>query len=367
MVNLGARQIYLKLMINGVGSSPFSATTLNRPPFPTRAYTNEVIAMSRAQFARPRAEVEAEIKKWHEPIPEQPRDPNAPDIPETRKYPPGMRPVRPVGASASYTGVIAPPPQPPAAPVAVVPPPASRAAAPMRELPRTEVTPVSQREIVAPTPLSVPMVTPPRPTPQVLVEATPEPVLPTPETRVQAPEHTPPTRQTEGGGVHQPFREELKKLPLPQETTQDKQIEKGKNSFSSANIPRPPQQPPLTSVQKNEPPTPPTSSARPMPLAHLKSQQKSDKGPSTQNLSSLKELINAAFAGSPTERSGATPAPQTPPSLRQETPKQEMPIPKAAVVAPPPAPVPPSLLGDVPSLQYPKEVPEDVLRSVLAE
>lgn len=92
MVNLGFAQIYLKLMINGVGSHPFSATTLPRPPAPVRNFAADVIRASREQFGRPRAVVEEEIRKWHEPVPEPPRDPNAP--PETKKYAPGMRPER---------------------------------------------------------------------------------------------------------------------------------------------------------------------------------------------------------------------------------------------------------------------------------
>ncbi len=65
IVNLGARQIYLKLMIDGVASQPFSATTL--PPIepPRISYRDMVIAHSRRTYARPRAEVEREIHAWH--------------------------------------------------------------------------------------------------------------------------------------------------------------------------------------------------------------------------------------------------------------------------------------------------------------
>lgn len=98
LVNLGFAQIYLKLMINGIGSPPFSATTLDRPKLIGKNYVDEVIAASRSQFARPRKEVEDEIRKWHEPVPEPPRDPNAP--PETKKYAPGTRP--PFGPRQNY-------------------------------------------------------------------------------------------------------------------------------------------------------------------------------------------------------------------------------------------------------------------------
>ena len=68
IVNLGFAQIYLSLMIDGVGSPPFSAETL--PPIapPIISYRDQIIASSREQFGRPRAKIEEEIKKWHEPV-----------------------------------------------------------------------------------------------------------------------------------------------------------------------------------------------------------------------------------------------------------------------------------------------------------
>lgn len=69
LVNLGFAQIYLTLMIDGVGSPPFSAVTL--PPFDPapETFTAQVLEMSRKQFGKPRAEVEDAIKKWHEADP----------------------------------------------------------------------------------------------------------------------------------------------------------------------------------------------------------------------------------------------------------------------------------------------------------
>ncbi|GMQ95492.1 MAG: hypothetical protein BMS9Abin13_608 [Patescibacteria group bacterium] len=68
LVNLGVFQIYLKLMIGGVSSHPFSATTL--PPIspPEISYREKVIGGSRASFAHPRSAVEEEIKKWYQPV-----------------------------------------------------------------------------------------------------------------------------------------------------------------------------------------------------------------------------------------------------------------------------------------------------------
>jgi len=65
LVNLGLRQIYLKLMIDSVSSQPFSANTL--PPIAPQpiSYVNEIINHSRRTYARSRAEVEKAIVEWN--------------------------------------------------------------------------------------------------------------------------------------------------------------------------------------------------------------------------------------------------------------------------------------------------------------
>ena len=65
LVNLGFAQIYLKLMIDGVSSMPFSATTMPPIKEPEKSSRQEVIDMSRAQFAMKRAEVEQDVLDWH--------------------------------------------------------------------------------------------------------------------------------------------------------------------------------------------------------------------------------------------------------------------------------------------------------------
>jgi hypothetical protein len=66
LVNLGFAQIYLKLMIDGVSSQPFSSTTLGPIAPPAVNNKEAVIKSSREQFARPRAVVEKEIVDWHD-------------------------------------------------------------------------------------------------------------------------------------------------------------------------------------------------------------------------------------------------------------------------------------------------------------
>lgn len=84
IVNLGFAQIYLKLMINGIASHPFSAITL--PPIkpPQQSPREQVIATSRQQFAQPRAEVETAINEWYGPS--EPEPTPAPKKPEGREH-----------------------------------------------------------------------------------------------------------------------------------------------------------------------------------------------------------------------------------------------------------------------------------------
>jgi hypothetical protein len=66
IVNLGFVQIYLKLMIDGVTSQPFSATTLPPIEKPLVSFRPDIVKFSRATYARPRPAVEESIKQWHE-------------------------------------------------------------------------------------------------------------------------------------------------------------------------------------------------------------------------------------------------------------------------------------------------------------
>lgn len=74
LVNLGFAQVYLTLMIDGIGSAPFSATTL--PPLspPVDALKEQLIESSRQQFARPRQDVEDAIALWIAPIVEEKKE-----------------------------------------------------------------------------------------------------------------------------------------------------------------------------------------------------------------------------------------------------------------------------------------------------
>ncbi|MFA6198531.1 MAG: type IV secretion system DNA-binding domain-containing protein [Patescibacteria group bacterium] len=65
LVNLAKYEMYLKLMINGMASEPFSARGL--PPIQTQAtdgHRDKIIQVSRERYATPRSVVEAKIIKW---------------------------------------------------------------------------------------------------------------------------------------------------------------------------------------------------------------------------------------------------------------------------------------------------------------
>ena len=94
LVNLGFAQIYLSLMIDGIGSRPFSAVTI--PPIepPPRSYREEVLQNSRTQFATKRAGIEGAILKELSDAAEEARENHkaASAGPPVRK--PGGAPVR---------------------------------------------------------------------------------------------------------------------------------------------------------------------------------------------------------------------------------------------------------------------------------
>lgn len=142
LVNLGFAQIYLKLMIDGLTSAPFSATTLPPIPHPDMSYVTDILAASREQFARARSEVEMGIIKFHEPTVKRPLSP-APLAPSPAAS------VSIVPAAAIKTTYSAPPTHqpfkaalgdalkaaPPRSPTAPVQPPVSRPATPSAQPP----------------------------------------------------------------------------------------------------------------------------------------------------------------------------------------------------------------------------------------
>lgn len=71
LVNLGFAQIYLTLMIDGIGSQPFSAQTLPPVTRPHISCRDMVLATSRTLYAKDRVSVEQVVSDLHTPVPSQ--------------------------------------------------------------------------------------------------------------------------------------------------------------------------------------------------------------------------------------------------------------------------------------------------------
>jgi hypothetical protein len=158
LVNLGFAQVYLTLMIRGVGSPPFSATTL--PPFdpPPERHVDEVISASRATYGQPRAEVEKVIDEW------QKSDPAVPEPPKA-KYPPKNGTAARPAASQSTVQRASPPPVP------VTPPASTPMTAP--PVPKAEEAPMPPPKAPWLPPVSKPAAPKPRPQPPTQPERPP--------------------------------------------------------------------------------------------------------------------------------------------------------------------------------------------------
>ena len=68
-VSLGFANIYLKLMIDGVASPAFSATTLPPIPAPPENLSRDVLTFSRETYGKPATEISEEINRWNASLP----------------------------------------------------------------------------------------------------------------------------------------------------------------------------------------------------------------------------------------------------------------------------------------------------------
>jgi hypothetical protein len=86
LVNLGFAQIYLTLMIDGIGSQPFSAITLPPVERPHMSCKDMVIAASRKNYAKDRETVEKMVADLHTPVKVEvpPKKTNSPQNAEQR-------------------------------------------------------------------------------------------------------------------------------------------------------------------------------------------------------------------------------------------------------------------------------------------
>ncbi|MEK7138968.1 MAG: type IV secretion system DNA-binding domain-containing protein [Patescibacteria group bacterium] len=108
IVNLGKRQMYIRLMIDGISSRGFSAITLERFPIPDRSWKEKIIEHSRQKYATRREVVEKNIAEWagsmsggaSEERPERASGPYR----EERQWPGSARPQRDEGRSRRPDG-----------------------------------------------------------------------------------------------------------------------------------------------------------------------------------------------------------------------------------------------------------------------
>lgn len=63
-VNLAKYNIYIKLMIDGIASRPFSAETLPPPKKPAESHREKIIRVSQERYGTPRKEIEEKIERW---------------------------------------------------------------------------------------------------------------------------------------------------------------------------------------------------------------------------------------------------------------------------------------------------------------
>lgn len=89
LVGLGLGQIYLTLMIDGVGSSPFSAQTIPPIEAPSITYREDVVIRSRTHYARPRAEIEQMVMQKQSEFAPPPRAEKPKDKPWQGERRPG--------------------------------------------------------------------------------------------------------------------------------------------------------------------------------------------------------------------------------------------------------------------------------------
>lgn len=108
IVNLGQYQMYLKLMVDSVGSQPFSARGMAPIPRPEVSYREQIIAHSREAFAHTRAEVEEAIAAWHAPVvaPYVPREGG-----DRGEYPKDRKPMGNISSDRGSIGNFARKPQ----------------------------------------------------------------------------------------------------------------------------------------------------------------------------------------------------------------------------------------------------------------
>jgi hypothetical protein len=316
IVNLDKYQLYLRLMIDGVGSKPFSAVALPPIPHAARSFKEEILKNSREYFGRKRTDVEEEIVKWHQTSFAEPKPERQSSGPKTDS-----------GQVTASNGTVFTP--------APARPPADSLSG----------TQAERRQQIPRSP-----------------ERTPSPMFPPRE-------HT--NRYQGSGNSGSNFREQT---PAPRTENRSEQRPPQQNTPSR------PQSapPPMRSREFEKPRFVPQNSApreqtaaplaaappRPAPVSlnTLRKESAVRNSEPTHNRNILKEALSGILSevkNPPVgEEKESENTEKTPPPAVKETPPQAKPEPSSA---PTPA-VPPSR----PQSHAPKEIPEDILRGMLS-
>ncbi len=365
MVSLGFAQIYLKLMIGGVGSHPFSATTLPPIPAPEVSSKEAAIASSRAQFAKPQAEVEAAIKEWYKPVePDIKQKPKTGEDTRTQDERPSLKPT------VAYVAPEDKDKKPPAPSKKKDEHPSLKPTVSevKKPVPAKKEAPTLART-QTPIPAHAPSLTP---TQKLTLTPTPEPVnIPTPSPAERPPEHK-----------LKLAREEMKKKisSIPISITKTQEVKK--------EAPMPVKQAPVP-VQKTtpapstlKPSTPPKETISLNSLKPNMPRQRAGEGRevmNSKNRASLRDALSDALkeAKEPkkpeVKKENTAPLPTPPPvpqkPHQQEAVKDNPTPPRQAPHQPKQAPQsafrPPQTNAPTGNASAPREVPADVLRDVL--
>ena len=73
IINLGVREFYIKMSVNGEIREPFSGRTIDVPKV-TNDLSEEIINQSRQKYCKPKSEVEELLRKWDEAATKPPSD-----------------------------------------------------------------------------------------------------------------------------------------------------------------------------------------------------------------------------------------------------------------------------------------------------
>jgi hypothetical protein len=349
IVNLGVFQVYMRLMIDGVGSKPFSAISMAPIPIPHRSFRDEILDASRKTKAQTRVSVETDIFKWHEPIKIEKKERI---IPEGEGAPTSSFGPRPAAGTGGNSPGAAKPFQQafsprPAGAGTFAPRPAAPAMQADRPRPAYANRPAAPQAASPMPPQSVRQ-SPPSVSPSI---SSPQPARPQ-FTQQQA---QPPQSQSQQSQQTRP------RPAAPVQRTAQQQDERkpiAEREYVEPVRPKESLQTLLNklSIEPERPKIIVDQAPETMPLSSLKK----SKAPDPQKVADLRALLQKIAPAQPTAKPAAQPVAQQPAPTEKAAPTPAVSQATQQSALPNNAPLPKK------EEAIPKEVPEDVLRSILS-